>query len=119
MIALLMGILIGYETFWWSGALVGAAVIAFFLWAPGSGRYLDEPEGGTNPLRLDERMAAIRDRAARDGFVVLMLSLAALVLYFGLFQPGDIPFQWILGVTSFGFLAYFISDALRRQPVGR
>jgi hypothetical protein len=114
-----MGILIGYKTFWWSGALVAVAAMAFFLWAPGSGRYLVEPEGGTNPLRLDERTAAIRDHAARDGFVVLMLSLAALVLYFGLFQPGDIPYQYILGVTSFGFLAYFVSDALRRQQVDR
>ena len=69
-------------------------------------------------MRLDERMRTIRDRAARDSFIVLMLVLAALALYFGLLQPGDIPHQWILGVTGLGFLAYFVSDALRRQMIG-
>lgn len=113
-----MGILIGYKTFWWGGALVGAAALAFFLWAATSGRYLVEADGGLAPMRLDERMRAIRDRAARDGFIVLMLTLAALTLYFGLLQPGDVPHQWILGVTGLGFLAYFVSDALRRQRVG-
>jgi predicted MFS family arabinose efflux permease len=114
-IALVMGILIGYKTFWWSGALVGVAALAFFLWIPGSGRYLVDPEGGARPMRLDERMQVIRDRAARTAFVTLMLTLAAMALYFGFIQPGDIPLQILLGVLGLGFLAYFVSDALQRQ----
>ena len=114
-----MGILIGYKTFWWSGALVGAATLAFFFWAMKGGRYLVDPEGGARPMRLDERMKAIRDRAARDSFIVLMLALAALILYFGFIQPGDIPLQILLGVLGLGFLTYFVSDAFQRQgPVG-
>ena len=115
LIALVMGILIGYKTFWWSGALVGVATLAFFLWAMSSGRYLVEPDGSATPMRLDERMRLIRDRAARTAFIMLMLVLAALAIYFGFIQPGDIPLQILLGVLGLGFLAYFVSDALQRQ----
>lgn len=117
MIALVMGILIGYKTYWWSGALVGIATLAFFLWAVSSDRYLVDPDGGARPLRLDERMRAIRDRAARDSFIILMLALAVLALYFGFLQPGEIPPQFVMGVLGLGFLAYFVSDALQRQRV--
>ena len=110
-----MGILIGYKTFWWSGALVGVATLAFFLWAMSSGRYLVEPDGSATPMRLDERMRVIRDRAARIAFITLMLALAALAIYFGFIQPGDIPLQILLGVLGLGFLAYFVSDAFQRQ----
>jgi drug/metabolite transporter (DMT)-like permease len=110
-----MGILIGYKTFWWSGALAGVATLTFFLWATSSSRYLVEPDGGATPMRLDERMRVIRDRAVRTAFVTLMLALAALALYFGFIQPGDVPMQMLLGVLGLGFLAYFVSDALQRQ----
>jgi hypothetical protein len=66
-------------------------------------------------MRLDERMRVIRDRAVRTAFVTLMLALAALALYFGFIQPGDVPMQMLLGVLGLGFLAYFVSDALQRQ----
>ena len=69
-------------------------------------------------MRLDERMRAIRDRAARDGFIVLMLALALLALYFGFLRPGEVPLQLVMGVLGLGFLVYFVSDALQRQKVG-
>ncbi len=118
-IALVMGILIGYKTFWWSGVLVGAAALTFFLWGSMSGRYLVDPEGGLTPMRLDERMRVIRDRAARDAYVTLMLALAALTLYRGMIQPGDLPAEALPGLLTVGFVAYFVSDALqRRKPMG-
>lgn len=114
-IALVLGILIGYKTFWWSGVLVGAAALFFFVWAASSGRYLIDAEGGARPMHLDERMQAIRDRAAKNAFITLMLALALLSLYFGLIRPGAIPAQWLQGVLGLGFLAYFVSDALQRR----
>ena len=117
-IALVMGILIGHKTFWWSGTLVGAASLAFFLWAPRSGRNLMDSSGGATPMRLDERMRAIRDRAARDSLIFLMLALAVFALYFGFLRPGEVPLQLVMGVLGLGYLVYFVSDALRRQRVG-
>lgn len=114
-IALLMGILIGYKTFWWSGALVSVAAMAFFLWAPGSGRYTAEPGDGALPLRRDERSRAIRDRAGRDAFITLLLATAALLIYFGWVAPASVPLQALMGVCSLGLLTYFVSDALQRQ----
>lgn len=66
-------------------------------------------------MHLDERMQAIRDRAAKNAFITLMLALALLSLYFGLIRPGAIPVQWLQGVLGLGFLAYFVSDALQRR----
>jgi hypothetical protein len=115
LIAVGLGFLIGWKTVWWSGALAGVATLAFFLWAPSSGRYRIQADGGAMPMRLDERTRAIRNRAARDGFLALMLGQAALVLTFGLVRPGGIPVELLMGVLGLGFLTYFISDALQRQ----
>jgi predicted MFS family arabinose efflux permease len=115
LIAVGLGFLIGWKTAWWSGALAGVAALAFFLWAPSSGRYRVQAEGSATPMRLDERTRAIRNRAARDGFLALMLGQAALVLTFGLVRPGGIPVELLMGVLGLGFLTYFISDALQRQ----
>ena len=114
-IALLMGILIGYRTFWWSGVLVSLAAMAFFLWAPWSGRYTVEPGGGALPLRRDERSRAIRDQAGRDAFIALFLATTALLIYFGWIAASSVPLQALIGAWSLGILTYFVSDALQRQ----
>ena len=115
LIAVGLGALVGWKTYWWSGVVVGVATLVFFIWAARSGRYMVDPDGGEAPMRLDERMRAIRDRAARNAFIALMLALAVLALYFGLLQPGDIPSQILTTVLALGFLTYFVSDALQRQ----
>lgn len=77
-----------------------------------------QANGGATPMRLDERMRAIRDRSAKNAFIAQSLASTVLVLYFGLIQPSDIPTQMLLGVLGLGFLAYFVSDALQRQNPG-
>jgi predicted MFS family arabinose efflux permease len=115
LIAAGLGFLIGWKTVWWTGVLTGVAALAFFLWAPSSGRYRVQAGGGATPMRLDERTRALRNRAARDGFLVLMLGQAALVLTFVLIRPGDIPIELLMIMLGLGFLTYFVSDALQRQ----
>lgn len=63
---------------WWMAALMGLIVFALFLWAPHSGRYAVHPELGGSALRRDERTQVISDKAARNGFVVTLLALAAM-----------------------------------------
>lgn len=118
LIAVALGFLVGWKTYWWSGILVGAAALAFFIWAPGSGRYRVQADGGAAPLRLDERTRELRNRAARDAFVVLLLATSILLLYYGLIVPSSIPVQMLMIAWGLGGLTYFVSDALQRQGQG-
>lgn len=100
---------------WWSAALVGVIVLAFFLWAPRSGRYAVHPEHGMTALRRDERTQAINDKAARNGFVVTIGAIAGVTLYFGLFGLTDVPVTVLSLVLALGILTYFVSDFWLRR----
>lgn len=75
-----LGYLAARSGTWWMGEPIGLAAMAFFLWAPHSGRYWVESNEGLAPLRLDERTQSIRDRAARNAFVAVTFALAGLLL---------------------------------------
>jgi hypothetical protein len=95
---------------WWMAAGIGAVTLAFFIWAPRSGRYSVHPEHGVTALRRDERTQAITDRAARNGFALTMLSLAGLALYFELVASSDVPVSALALVLLVGTVTYFASD---------
>jgi hypothetical protein len=101
---------------WWGALIVAVGAFVLFLWAPRSGRYLVQPEGGAAPLRHDERTAAIRNQAARNGFAGIMLALAAATLYFGLIAPGDLPVGIPSLTLALGAVIYFVSDHWLRRP---
>ncbi len=99
---------------WWLATLLGALAFALFLWAPHSGRYSVHPEWGVTALRRDERTQAINDKAARNAFVLVMLSLGGLLLAFGI--EADIPAHWLEYALLLGFATYYVSDLwLRRR----
>ena len=100
---------------WWMAAVVGAAVLAFFVWAPRSGRYSVHPEHGVTALRHDERTRAITDRAARNGFALTMVSVAGLVLYFELVASSDVPVSPLALVLLIGTVTHFASDLWFRR----
>jgi hypothetical protein len=80
----LFGLLFGWQSEWWLGALTGVVMLAGFVWYAHSGRYLIDPSTPLAPLRRDERGKAIRDRAlvagvAVGGLVVAGLGVAGLV----------------------------------------
>ena len=113
--AALGGILALAGSPWWMSVSIGALALAFFVWAPRSGRYVVRPESGIAPLRRDERTQAINDRAARNAFVVAMLATAAAAIYFGLIARANVPVL-VLNVTfALGLLTYFVSDAILRR----
>jgi hypothetical protein len=101
---------------WWQAALVGGAAIAWFLWAPRSGRYRVAPELGVTALRRDERSQGINDAAGRNAFVVLMLATGAAAVYAGLSGLSQVPVRALDWLLILGVLVYFGSDFwLRRQ----
>jgi uncharacterized membrane protein len=80
---------------WWQAALVTGLALIFVWWAPRSGRYKVSPEKGLNAIQRDERTQAISDKAARNAWVVMMLSVAGLALYYGNTPNGAVPAQAI------------------------
>lgn len=100
---------------WWMAALAGVVALAFFLWAPHSGRYAVHPELGITALRRDERAQAINDKAARSAFVVAMLIVAAMAIYFGTIARTDVPVAMLRLSLALAALTYFLSDFWLRR----
>ncbi|OGO25735.1 MAG: hypothetical protein A2W33_10685 [Chloroflexi bacterium RBG_16_52_11] len=101
---------------WWSAALAGTIVFGWFLWAPRSGRYAVHPELGVTALRRDERTQIINYKAARNGFIIVSLAIAAIKIYFGAVVGSAVPVA-LLGYTLvLAAVTYFLSDlGLRRS----
>jgi len=115
-IALAVGLLFAFMgSPWWVALLIGGLVLAFFLWAPQSGRYAVRPEHGTTALRRDERTQAINDKAARNAFVVTMVPLAGIAVYFHALALALVPVTLLNLVLALGALTYFASDAWLRR----
>ena len=93
----------------------GAVTLAFFMWAPRSGRYSVRPESGVAALGRDERTQAITNKAARNGFALTMLSGAGLVLYFELVASSDVPVRALALVLLIGTVTHFASDLWFRR----
>jgi len=100
----------------WMVILISGLILAFFLWAPHSGRYSVHPELGVTALRRDERTQVINDKAARNAFIVSMLTVGAIAIYFGLFGAIYISISVFKIVLVIGGLTYIVSDLWLRKP---
>jgi hypothetical protein len=99
---------------WWAAGAITAALIAFFLWAPTSGRYAIKTERGVAPMRKDEYGQEIRNQAARDAFIVTTLAMAGTILY-GFLAQTDVSIALLGLVLGLGWLSYFVSDFWQRR----
>jgi len=99
----------------WKAVLFGGLILALFLWAPHSGRYSVHPEFGITALRRDERTQVINDKAARNAFIVSMLTICAIGVYFGLFGVINISIGVFKIVLIIGTLTYYVSDLWLRK----
>jgi hypothetical protein len=104
---------------WWMAALVFSLGVGFFAWAPSSGRYrvVSNPQGA--PLRVDERVQQIRDRAGRNAFVITEVLFFGLYLYGQTQEPATISAAAIGVSLAIGMLAYMALLLLyERMPYG-
>ncbi len=99
----------------WMAVSVSLITFALFLWMPRSGRYAVHPEFGVTALRRDERTQAINAVAARNGFVVIMLAMAAMALYFEAMARSQVPIGVLHLSLALGILTYFLSDFWLRR----
>ena len=100
---------------WWSAALAWVATLTFFLWAPGSGRYVVRDKDGAAPLRRDERSQTVADKSARNAFVVTVLAVAALTMVYGRVLEDSVPVSALVGVLGLAALTYALSDPFLRR----
>jgi hypothetical protein len=100
---------------WWVATLIGGGILALFLWAPHSGRYAVHPEFGITALRCDERTQVINDKAARNAFVISMLTLAGIAIYCSTIALTNVPLAVLKLVVLIGVVTYFVSDLWLRR----
>lgn len=108
------GLLLAIGLPWWSVVSTIVVMIAFFLWAPKSGRYIVLSKNSIVPLRADEYGQTIRNRAARDAFVVITLVIAGTIFY-GVIAQANISITLLSLIIILGWLTYFVSDFLQRR----
>lgn len=113
--AFLVGFLLLMGSPWYLAAILGALLVAFFLWAPRSGRYKVEEGEGALALRRDEWAQAVAHKSARNAFVLLILAVGATALYFGLIAKTDVPVSIVALLGLFGLATYFLSDVWIRR----
>ena len=94
---------------------MGGLMLAFFIWAPHSGRYSVHPEFGVTALRRDEFTQVINDKAARNAFVASMLAIAAIAIYAGSIWRGQYFHWFIKDGAVLGAATYFASDLWLRK----
>jgi len=99
----------------WMGILVGVLGIAFFIWAPHSGRYAVHPKYGATALRRDERTQAINDKAGRNAFVALILVLGGILLQAQFAGVSMVPVVTLYWLLFLGAVVYFLSDNIQRK----
>ena len=93
----------------WATVLSAAAMAAYFLWVPRSGRYPVREDQPLAPLRGDERGQAISGRAATWAFVVETLLAGVVGLWAS--SSGRQELSSVLSlVLGAGCLTYFVAQ---------
>lgn len=99
----------------WLSVPTAAAMVAYFVWLPRSGRYVVREDQPLAPMRRDERGRAISGRAATWGFVVETLLVSAGMIWGVLSHQQELA--GFLGlVLAGGMLTYLVAQGwLGRQ----
>jgi len=112
--AVALGVLAGLAAgSWYIGGLFGGGAFAVLLVARRSGRYLGTPRGAV--LTRDERGRSIADRAARNGFVVLLLAIAAVTVVGHVLGRSAAPLPLLDAALALGALTWLASDVWQRR----
>jgi hypothetical protein len=99
----------------WLSIPTAAAMVAYFVWLPRSGRYVVREDQPLAPMRRDERSRAVSGRAAVWAFVVETLLLGAGMVWGTV--SGQQELTGALGlVLAAGLLTYLVAQGwLGRQ----
>jgi len=100
---------------WWAGLLAGLITLSGFAWAYHSGRYVKQIQAdGQMKLVRDENTRAIANKAARNGYVMSVLSLAFINVYFWKSGSDTLPIGYLQAILAISLLTFAISDIILR-----
>ncbi len=97
------------------GVLSAFLPFIIFLYLPRSGRYKVFPREGSTALRRDEFTQSVNQRSGLYAWVVVAIAGSALILYYGLVSPGDVPVGLLGLLLLAGMVTYYVSDYLLRR----
>ncbi|HKI56968.1 MAG TPA: hypothetical protein VKB31_07420 [Trueperaceae bacterium] len=106
-----LAVLVG-ASWYAAGALAGLAAVGLLV-ASRQGRHLSTANGAV--LRRDERGRMIADRAARNGFVVLLLAVAAITVAAHALGRTSVSVGLVDAALAAGALAWLASDLWQRR----
>ena len=99
----------------WLSVPTAAAMVAYFVWLPRSGRYVVREDQPLAPIRRDERGRAVSGRAAAWAFVMETL-LAGAGMVWGVVSQQQVLTGFLGLVLAAGLLTYLLAQGwLGRQ----
>jgi hypothetical protein len=93
----------------WLSLPAAAAMIAYFVWLPRSGKYVASEDQPLAPFRRDERSQALSSRAATWAFVVETLLAGAGVVWGVVSQQAGLAGSLAL-VLAAGLVTYLVAQ---------
>jgi hypothetical protein len=100
---------------WWMALLAGVLALAFFIYAPLSGRYTVQPEKNAAALARDEFTRSVSDKSGRNAFVFTEIALAGIILYATVIHLEAVSVSALSVLLALGFIVFFISDFWLRR----
>ncbi|MBC7233232.1 MAG: hypothetical protein H5T68_08350 [Chloroflexi bacterium] len=95
----------------WEIVLFGVVfMIVLYLWLPHSGRYVIRTDKPLSPLASDERERMVSLQAAAYAFAILVILLAAVVIWSGLRGQGMISIELVSTIMAIGLITQFIAS---------
>nr|MBC7244702.1 hypothetical protein [Chloroflexota bacterium] len=87
-----------------------------YLWLPYSGRYVIRDDRPLSPLEHDEREQTISLKAASYGFSVLVVLMAAVIIWAALHSQDVLSIEQVSLIMAIGLITQFIASLwLHRQ----
>lgn len=100
---------------WWMALLAGLLALAFFIYAPHSGRYTVQPEKNAAPLGRDEFTRSVADKSGRNAFAFMEIVLGGIIIYAMVTNQEVVSVSALSVLLALGIIVFFASDFWLRR----
>jgi hypothetical protein len=100
---------------WWMALLAGVLALAFFIYAPLSGRYTVQPEKNAAALGRDEFTRSVTDKSGRNAFAFMEIVLGGIIIYAMVTYQDVVSVSALSVLLALGVIVFFVSDFWMRR----